>query len=87
VSRIVEIDDRGAIQLPDDLLTVVKPHTRFTVVMQGTTLILHPEGAPPLWTRASAAERAAAVRQWASLDRPPAPILSDEALHREQMYD
>ena len=36
---------------------------------------------------ASPAERAEAVRRWASLDRPGAPVLPDEALSREQMYD
>ncbi len=87
MSRIVEIDDHGAIQLPNDLLATVKPRTRFTLEVQGATLILHPEGDQPVWATMSPAERAEAVRRWASLERPPAPVLADEALSREQMYD
>ena len=87
MSRVVEIDDHGAIQLPDDLLAKVKPRTRFMLEIQGATLILHPEGEQPFRMTTSPAERAEAVRHWASLDRPPAPVLSDEALSREQMYD
>ncbi len=87
MSSIVEVDDQGAIHLPDELLAVVKPRTRFTVELQGATLILHPEGVQPFWTSASPVERAEMVRRWASLDRPPAPMLSDAVLRREQMYD
>lgn len=87
MSRMVEIDDHGAIQLPEDLLRSVKPRTRFIVEVQGETLILHPEEEQPFWTIMSPAERAEAVRRWAALARPPAPILREEALHREQMYD
>lgn len=87
MGRIVEIDDHGAIQLPDDLLAAVKPHTRFILEIQGTTLIFHPEERRPFWTTASPAERAEAVRRWASLERSSAPILDDEMLRREQMYD
>ncbi len=68
MSSIVEVDDQGAIQLPDELLAVVKPRTRFIVELQGATLILHPEGTQPFWRIASSAERAEMVRRWASLD-------------------
>ena len=37
MSSIVEVDDQGVIQLPDELLAVVKPRTRFTVELQGAT--------------------------------------------------
>ena len=87
MSSIVAVDDQGVIQLPDELLAVVKPRTRFTVELQGATLILHPEGTQPFWRTASPAERAETVRLWASLHRPPAPMLPDEALRCEQMYD
>ena len=87
MSRIVEIDDQGAIQLPADLLAMVKPRSRFMLEIHGATLILHPAEEQPAWTTMSPAERAEAVRQWAALDRPPAPVLADEVLSREQMYD
>ncbi|MEO0852237.1 MAG: hypothetical protein AAFY15_01860 [Cyanobacteria bacterium J06648_11] len=35
----------------------------------------------------SAAERAAAFQAWASQSRPDLPMLSDEAISRETMYD
>lgn len=87
MSRIVEVDDDGAIQLPDDLLTVVKPGTRLMLEVQGAALIFHPAVEQPFKMAGSPAERAEAVRRWAALDRPHAPILTDEALSREQMYD
>ena len=87
MSSIVEVDDQGAIHLPDKLRAVVKPRTRFMVELQGATLILHSEGVQPFWTSASPAERAEMVRHWASLHRPPVPMLADEALRRDQMYN
>lgn len=87
MSEIVEVDDRGAIQLPRSLLAAVKPHTRFVLEVQGETLVLRPITTLPFWQTATPQERAAAVRQWAELDRPVAPPIPDEALHRDQMYD
>ena len=87
MSQIVEVDERGTIQLPADLLITVKPHTRFALEQRGATLVLQPIAAQPFWATATPEERAAAVRQWAALDRPAAPRLSDAAVSREQMYD
>ena len=87
MSQIVEVDERGAIQLPADLLAAVKPHTRFALEQRGTTLILQPLAVAPFWTTATPEARAAAVRAWAALDRPASPPLSDAAVSREQMYD
>jgi hypothetical protein len=87
MSEIVEVDERGAIQLPSDLLVAVKPYTRFVLEVQGETLVLHPITALPFWQTATPQERAEAARRWAALDRPTAPPLPDAALHRDQMYD
>ena len=87
MSEIVEVDDRGAIQLPSDLLAALKPHTRFVLEVQGEILVLRPVAVPPFWETATSQERAEAARRWAVLERPKAPPLMDEALHREQMYD
>ena len=84
MSQIVEVDERGTIQLPADLLTTVKPHTRFALERRGATLVLRPVASQPFSTPE---ERAAAVRRWAALDRPATPPLSDVAVSREQMYD
>ena len=85
--RIVELDDQGAIHLPEDFRAAVPPHARFALEIHGATLILHPVGEPPRATSPSPADRAAALRHWAALDRPPAPALPDAALGREQIYD
>ena len=87
MSQIVEVDERGTIQLPADLLTIVKPHTRFALERCGATLVLRPVASSPLWAAATPEERAAAVRRWATLERPAAPPLSDAAVSREHMYD
>jgi hypothetical protein len=87
MSDIVEVDERGAIQLPSDLLAAVKPRTRFVLEVQGETLVLRPVTALAFWQTATPQERADAARQWAALERPAAPPIPDVALHRDQMYD
>lgn len=87
MSQIVEVDERGTIQLPADLLTIVKPHTKFTLERRGATLVLRPVASQPFWATATPDERATAVRRWAALARPAAPPLSDAAVSREHMYD
>ena len=86
MSEIVELDERGAIQLPGDVLAVVKPRTRYVLEMQGETIVLRPVTALPFWQTATPQERAEAARQWPALERPAAPPLPEEALHREQIY-
>jgi len=86
MSKIVEIDERGAIQLPGDLLAALKPRTRFVLEIQGETIVLRPVTALLFWQTATPQERAEAARQWAELERPAAPPIPDTALHRDQMY-
>lgn len=87
MSEIVEVDERGAIQLPDDLRVTLKPRTRFMLDVQGETIVLRPINQLPFWQSATPQERAEAVRHWAALPRPAAPPLSDTVLHRDQLYD
>jgi hypothetical protein len=87
VSEIVEVDERGAIQLPGDLLAVVKPHTRFVLEVQGETIVLRPVTALPFWQTATPQERAEAARQWAELERPAVPPIPNMVLRRDHMYD
>lgn len=87
MSEIVELDEQGAIQLPRDLLAVVKPRTRYVLEMQGETIVLRPVAELPFWQTATPQERAEAARQWAALERPSAPPIPDAALHRDQLYD
>lgn len=86
MSEIVELDERGALQLPGDLLAVVKPRIRYVLEMQGETIVLRPITALPFWQTATPQERADAARQWAALERPAAPPIPDESLHHEHMH-
>ncbi len=85
MSEIGALDERGALQLPGDLLAAVKPRTRFVLEMQGETIVLRPVTELPFWQTATPQERAEAARQWAARARPSAPPIPDAALHREQM--
>lgn len=87
MDRIVEVDQRGVIQLPTDVLVAVRPHTRFVLEVQGDTLVLHPVTALPFWQTATPQERAAAARRWAEQERPAALPLPASSLHRDQLYD
>jgi hypothetical protein len=83
---IVEVDEVGGIQLPAYVLVGVKPRTQYVLLQRGTTLVLQPRTLS-FWAQTSPAERAAALRVWAAQERPHAPVLTEDALHREQMYD
>ncbi len=87
MGNVIELDERGSIQLPDDVLDALKPGTRFTVERESATLILRPALDQAPTVVASPSERAIAVRGWAAMARPPAPVLGDEALRREHLYD
>jgi transglutaminase-like putative cysteine protease len=70
MTQIVEVDERGTIQLPADLLTTLKPHARFVLERRGATLVLRPVASQLFWATATPEERAAAVRRWAGLESP-----------------
>ena len=83
----VEIDERGSIQLPDDVLAMIMPHTRFVIEMDGERVILHPHDKLPPRLIADPVKRAEAVRRWAAPPRPSSPPLTDAMLSRDNMYD
>ncbi|PDV98484.1 hypothetical protein [Candidatus Viridilinea mediisalina] len=87
MNAIVEVDERGTIQLPSAMLAVLKPRTRYVLELQGETLLLHPVTEPPFWQSATPQERAEAVRHWAVRERPATPPLPEFALRRDHMYD
>lgn len=87
MTQIVEVDERGTIQLPTELLVGLKPRARFVIEQRGTELVLQPVADAPFWMTATPEERAAAFLGWAASERPVAPVLSDAAVSREQMYD
>ena len=75
MSVIVEIDEHGAIQLPHEVLAVIKPNTRNIVEIQGERVVLHPQEKLSARLLANPVERAEAVRNWAALERPTSPVL------------
>lgn len=86
MSTIVELDEQGAIRLPEDVIAALQPRARFVVERQGVTLILHPVGRR-FGVDTSPSDRVAAVRMWAALERPAAPALANEVLSRDYIYD
>jgi len=96
---IVEKDGNGRITIPPEATSAAKPHTRYSVETEGSTIRLVPvedvaaeverlqEKARRLWTEGTPEERAKAIREWMDEPRPPVPHLPDEALRRENMYD
>ncbi len=88
MTYILEISQQGDLQIPADILPHIKPHTRYQVEIQGETLILRPQNKQPFWQIATPTQRVAKFKEWArQTKRPLRPILSDEALSRESIYN
>ena len=87
MSRIVEVNEEGALNVPADVLGNAPPHTRYVVDVRGNAIILKPVDSPaPFWATASPQERAEDLRQWAA-SHTDGPGLPDEALRRDHIYD
>lgn len=82
----VEVDEQGGLYIPSHLLHHTEAYTHYVVEIQDDRLILRPEKTLPFWVTATPAERAEAFREWATMQRPTAPGLPDEALSRESIY-
>jgi hypothetical protein len=88
MTYILEISQQGSLQIPLDILPQIKPHTRYQLEIDGETLILRPQKDQPFWASATPAQRVAKFRAWVTqTKRPPAPVLPDEALSRETIYN
>ena len=87
MSRIVEVNEEGALNLPAAVLGNAPPRTRYLVDVRGNAIVLKPvDGPPPFWASASPQERAADLQRWTA-SHTDEPGLPDEALRRERMYD
>lgn len=87
MAYIVEVDEKGELSIPGELLPDATPHRRYVLETHGSTLLLKPvEGKLPFWATATPEERAARFREWVR-SHPPGPVLPDEAFNRESMYD
>jgi hypothetical protein len=87
VAHIVEVDEKGELSIPRELLPDATPHRRYVLEVNGSTIMLKLEdGKLPFWATATPEERAERFRQWVQ-SHPPSPILPDEAFDRESIYD
>ena len=86
--HILEINQQGVLQIPSEMLPASQPHTRYQVEVQGETLILRPEQNQSLWQTATPEQRVARFRKWVTqTKRPVSPVLTDEAISRETIYN
>ena len=87
MSAIVEINETGVLQLPEEVLQAISPHTRFQVeIGEDNRLILSPLSAEqPFWATATPKERADKLREWVRSHKNGSN-LPDEALRRENIY-
>jgi hypothetical protein len=87
MSAILEVDERGNLQLPADVLPISKPHTRYVASTNGHQVVLAPaDDQKPFWTSASPAKRAEDILRWAA-DHTDGPGLPEEATHRDAIYE
>lgn len=88
MSKTVEADDDGYVHLPPDALGDKRPHAQYEIEREDNVIHLRlagvekttPKSLPP-------EERAKEFREWVRNLQPKAPILPDEALQRESIYD
>ncbi len=87
MSAILEVDERGNLQLPADVLPISKPHTRYVASTNGHQLILAPADIEtPFWRTSAPAERAEEILRWAA-SHTDGPSLPEEATHRDSIYE
>lgn len=87
MTSIVEINETGTLQLPDEILQAIGSHTRFQVeIGSDNRLILSPlPPEKPFWATATPEERAERWEQWVRSHQDDVN-LPDEALRRENIY-
>ena len=87
MSAILEVDERGNLQLPADALPISKPHTRYVASTNGHQVVLAPaDSEKPFWMTAAPAERAEDILRWAA-SHTDGPGLPEQATHRDSIYE
>ena len=87
MSPIFEVDERGNLQLPADVLPISKPHTRYVASINGHQIVLAPaDNEKPFWMTATPAERKDDILLWAA-SHTDGPGLPDQATHRDSIYE
>lgn len=87
MTTIIEADAQGVLHIPTEAQGDVKPGTRYVLERRGDEFVLRPEAQPSAWDMQTPEERVAAFLAWANRTRPYAPVLPDEVLRRENMYE
>jgi hypothetical protein len=90
MKTILEVDDRGQLQIPPGLIGYPQPHSRFEAEVNEDHLVLRPHGRQATlhqWFAADPRQRSEDVQRWLEKERPPAPPLKDEVLRRESIYE
>ncbi|MEH2301542.1 MAG: hypothetical protein V7K88_21770 [Nostoc sp.] len=83
VTHILKVNEHGDLYLASEVLEEIQPGTVYSLEVQGDVLILRPERSGVL----SPEEKAAKWRRWAASHSANSPVLPDEALRRENIYD
>jgi hypothetical protein len=87
MSAILEVDERGNLQLPADVLPISKPHTRYVASSDGHQVVVAPaDNEKPFWMAAPPAERAEDILRWAA-SHADGPGLPQKATHRDSIYE
>ena len=87
MSAILEVDERGNLQLPPDVLPISKPHMRYVASGTGHQVVLAPAGSEePFWKTATSSERAEDILRWPA-SHTDGPALPDKATHRDSIYE
>jgi hypothetical protein len=89
MGKIIEVDEKGGLYLPPEVLGDAQPHTRYILHGQNGTLTLvqlSPDQEPPFWATATPEERVKRFQEWAA-SHPIGRTLPDEAFSRDSMYD
>lgn len=87
MSEIVESNDQGDLVLSHRVIGKARPHARYFVEQDGNTLRLVPVEDTEQEPSVSAEEHVRSFLEWINSPKPPTPILPDEALSRESIYD
>jgi hypothetical protein len=72
MNAIVHIGANGTIQLPQEILSQVKPGTSYSIHTENARVILEPTTREelPFWKTATPQQRAERFRQWADSHKP-----------------
>jgi hypothetical protein len=87
MGKIIEVDEKGGLYLPPDVLGDEQPHTRYMLEAQNGTITITRLGEEqPFWANISPEERANRFWEWA-MNLPEAPALPGENFSRDSIYD